>query len=179
MREAVFSTLGFMGLFDANTTRVLDIFSGSGSIGLEALSRGACHATFVDFSANCIETALRNADKCGFAHQATAVCATAQSVLTNPAAHGLLQPYQLITLTPPYEEVIYKELIDALCHSPIVAEDSVVVIEYPEEMGTLPQVIGDDQQLVGLRNRRYGRTVLAMYAFRPTRVMDMRPDEFI
>ena len=40
VREAVFSSLEFMGLFDSNTTRVLDIFSGSGSIGLEALSRG-------------------------------------------------------------------------------------------------------------------------------------------
>jgi len=41
VREALFSTLGYMGLFESNTTLVLDMFSGSGSVGLEALSRGA------------------------------------------------------------------------------------------------------------------------------------------
>ena len=50
VREALYSTLQFIGLFDANTTNVLDIFSGSGSVGLEALSRGAASVTFVDMS---------------------------------------------------------------------------------------------------------------------------------
>jgi len=178
VREALFSTLDFMGLFDANTTRVLDTFSGSGSVGLEALSRGAAHTTFVDLSPDCTSTSLRNADNCGFSGQASAVCARAEEVLRNPSTFGLKEPYGLITITPPYEEVIYKELIDALCVSPIVADDTLVVIEYPVEMGTLPHILGDDK-FFGIRNRKYGRTVLALYVYRPSKSFDMRPDEFI
>jgi 23S rRNA A2030 N6-methylase RlmJ len=45
-----------------------------------------------------------------------------------------------VTVTPPYEEVSYSELVAALASSPLVAADTVVVLEYPCEMGTLPQV---------------------------------------
>lgn len=174
----MFSTLDFMGVFETNTTRILDTFAGSGSVGLEALSRGAAHATFVDLSPNCIETAQRNAAHCGFEGRATAVCARAEEVLTEPAKFGLTEPYTLISITPPYEEVIYKTLIDALCNSPLVVEDTLVLIEYPVEMGTLPYILGEDK-LFGIRNRRYGRTVLSLYVYRPNKKHDMRPDEFV
>lgn len=106
------------------------------------------------------------------------MCARAEEVLTEPARFGLIEPYSLISITPPYEEVIYKTLIDAICHSPLVVEDTLVIIEYPVEMGTLPYILGDDK-LFGIRNRRYGRTVLSMYVYRPNKKYDMRPDEFI
>jgi 16S rRNA (guanine966-N2)-methyltransferase len=91
---------------------------------------------------------------------------------------GVLGTYGLITLTPPYEEVVYNDLINAVCNSPLVAEDTLVVLEYPEEMGCLPPVLGEDK-LFGVRNRKYGRTVLALYVYRPSRKIDMRPDEFV
>lgn len=55
----------------------------------------------------------------------------------------------------------------------------MVVIEYPVELGSLPFNIGEGRML-GLRNRRYGRTVLAIYAVRPTgkRSGELRPEEF-
>jgi 16S rRNA (guanine(966)-N(2))-methyltransferase RsmD len=178
VREALFSTLDFMGVFDTSNTRVLDMFSGSGSVGLEALSRGALHSTFVDLAPDCTSTSLRNADNCGFSGRASAVCGRAEEVLKNPSAFGLKDPYGLVTITPPYEEVLYKDLIEALCVSPLVAEDTLVVIEYPVEMGTLPHILGGDK-FFGIRNRKYGRTVLAIYVYRPTKSFDMRPDEFI
>lgn len=177
VREALYSTLTHMELFEKNTTRVLDLFSGSGSVGLEALSRGACHATFVDMAEDCANTAMRNSVACGFAGQTRAVCARAEEVLRNPEQHGILEPYGLITLTPPYEEVIYQELIDALCESSAVREDTVVAIEYPVEMGSMPYILGENK-FFGLRNRKYGRTVLALYVYRPTKHFDNRPDEF-
>lgn len=142
VREALFSTLGFMGMFDTNTTHVLDMFAGSGSVGLEALSRGAAGVTFVDLSPNCVQTALNNAELCGFKYQATAVCCRAEEALRDPARFGLTKPFQLISITPPYEEVVYKELIDAVCESPLVEENTIVVIEYPVEMGCLPPILG-------------------------------------
>jgi 16S rRNA (guanine(966)-N(2))-methyltransferase RsmD len=167
-----------MELFSTNTTRVLDTFAGSGSVGLEALSRGAAHVTFVDLSPDCTQTALRNADSCGFSGQANAVCARAEEVLTNPLKYGLTEPFTLVSITPPYEEVIYNDLIQGLLNSPIIKEDTIVIIEYPVEMGTLPYILGEDK-LFGIRNRKYGRTVLAMYVYRPTKKYDMRPEEFV
>ena len=64
------------------------------------------------------------------------------------------------------------------CCFQLVAEDTIVVIEYPVELKTLPHVLGNNQ-LFGLRNRRFGRTVLGTYVCRPSRSYDMRPDEFI
>lgn len=61
-----------------------------------------------------------------------------------------------------------------------MTEDTIVVIEYPVELGSLPFNIGEGRML-GMRNRRYGRTVLAIYALRPTgkRGGDLRPEEFM
>lgn len=178
VREALFSTLDHVGAFEANTTRVLDMFAGSGSVGLEALSRGACHTTFVDLAPECTQTAMRNSVTCGFEGQASFVCARAEDVLTDPLKFGLSEPYGLISITPPYEEVIYKVLIDAVCNSPLVVADTLVVIEYPVEMGSLPYILGTDK-LYGIRNRKYGRTVLGLYVYRPNSKYDMRPDEFM
>ena len=143
-------------------------------------AEGADHATFVDMSPDCISTALRNAQHCGFsaAHgQYSGCCASALDALRQPHLHGLRGTYDLITLTPPYLEVVYDELLEAVCNTPLVAENTVVVVEYPANMGQLPYIIGGDK-LFGVRNRKYGRTVLAVYVYRPTRKFDMRPDEF-
>lgn len=174
----MFSTLNFLGLFDTGSARVLDIFAGSGSVGLESISRGAAHATFVDLSQNCIDTARKNAFECGFASKVLPVCASAQDVLLHPTKFGITEPYQFISITPPYQEVIYSELIAAVCKSPCVTEDTIVLIEYPIEMGSLPYILGEEE-LFGVRNRKYGRTMIALYVYRPTKRLDMRPDEFL
>ena len=105
------------------------------------------------------------------------VCARAEDVLKNPTAHNLHTRYHLISITPPYQEVVYKDLIDAACNSPLLDSDSIVMIEYPEEMGSLPAILGEDK-LYGVRNRKYGRTMLALYVYRPNKLIDMRPEEF-
>lgn len=97
---------------------------------------------------------MRNLESCGFSGRGSAVCARTEDVLREPAKYGLDQPFQLITITPPYEEVVYSELIEAVCSSPLVQPDTVVVIEYPVEMGSLPFILGTDK-LYGVRNRRY------------------------
>ncbi|CAM9529237.1 unnamed protein product, partial [Phaeothamnion confervicola] len=222
VREALYSTLTTIGVFEDTSARFLDLFAGSGSVGIEALSRGAAHVTFVDFSKDCCAVAARNADACGFAGRGRAVCADVTAVLADPVRFGLFDDhsgaiagsagtaagrsssgigdgggiggiggiggavgnagaFDVVTLTPPYEEVVYADLIRAVADSPAVGEDTVVVIEYPVELGCLPHVLADGR-LVGLRNRRYGRTVLAVYIFRPSGRLSgaqSRPEEFI
>lgn len=180
VREALFSTLEFMEVFTTignNATRVLDTFCGSGSVGLESLSRGAAFCCFVDLSPDCTRTAMANLETCGFPGQGMAVSCRTEEILKEPLRFGVSEPFNLITITPPYEEVVYSELIDAVCNSPLVTTDTVVVIEYPVEMGKLPFILGGDK-LYGVRNRKYGRTVLGIYVYRPSRKFDMRPEEF-
>ena len=164
-------------MFKSNSTRILDLFAGSGSIGLEALSRGASSATFVDMAEECVKTVKRNADKLRFSSQTVCICAKAEDVLRYPEKYNQLFPFNIISLTPPYEEVLYDTLIDSLCQSRLVTVNSIIILEYPVEMGCFPYIIGD-KQLFGLRNRRFGRTVLAMYVNKPTKNFDFRAREF-
>lgn len=66
VREALFSSVTAMHLFDDRTVRVLDLFSGTGSIGVEALSRGASECIFVDASKECVDCSIANAWLAGF-----------------------------------------------------------------------------------------------------------------
>ena len=182
VKEAVYSTFTSFGLYDT-TVRHLDIFSGSGSVGLESLSRGASHCTFVDMSSDCCATCERNVQRCGFdgwvkegggfgtGHsdedekepQARVVCSDAYRALRHPETVGIPSnsKYDIVTLCPPYEEIVYAELLEAVANSQLVTEDTIVLVEYPVELGCLPHAIGreDGGVLVGVRNRRYGRTV--------------------
>eukprot|EP00903_Cladosiphon_okamuranus_P017960 g16524.t1 len=182
VKEALFSTLMGFGVFETGDARFLDLFSGSGSVGIEALSRGAGHATFVDFAKDCCEVCLRNAYICGFSDQVKAVKGDVMDVLYNPRKYGLDTPFDVVTVTPPYEEVVYAELVKALAVSDLVAPDTIVVIEYPVELGCMPHAIGDGT-MVGLRNRRYGRTVVGIWAYLPSGqfgdMLDSRPEEFV
>ena len=103
-----------------------------------------------------------------------------KTVLGEPARFGIDGTFELVTLTPPYEEVVYAELMATLAASPLVGEDTIVVVEYPVELGCFPPTLADGR-LVGLRNRRYGRTVLALYVCAPSGRLDLTPftEEFV
>lgn len=209
VKEAVYSTFTSFGLYDDVVagsvpcrTRHLDIFSGSGSVGLESLSRGVRHCTFVDMSDDCCSTCERNIERCGFdgwneggigsgigeegEPVAKVVCADAFRALRQPETVGIdpNAKFDLVTLCPPYEEIVYADLIDAVANSDLVTEDTVILIEYPVELGCLPHAIAreDGGVLVGVRNRKYGRTVIAMYIVNPSGSREdcqSRPEEFI
>eukprot|EP00547_Thalassionema_nitzschioides_P010201 CAMPEP_0194224700 /NCGR_PEP_ID=MMETSP0156-20130528/38009_1 /TAXON_ID=33649 /ORGANISM="Thalassionema nitzschioides, Strain L26-B" /LENGTH=249 /DNA_ID=CAMNT_0038956379 /DNA_START=231 /DNA_END=980 /DNA_ORIENTATION=+ len=190
VREAVYSAFTSFGLYETAATRQLDIFSGSGSVGLESLSRGASHCTFVDLSSDCCAATKRNIDWCEFGEDSDkttqVVCADAFQTLRDPASVGIdpTIPFQIMTICPPYEEIIYADLLDAVANSPVVGDDCIVLIEYPVELQCLPHVLErkDGGKLIGIRNRRYGRTVIAMYIANPTGAMEVansRPEEFV
>ena len=192
VREAVFSTLQSFGLYDDSTTvRHLDVFAGSGSVGLESLSRGARHCTFVDLSQDCCACIERNLELTCLKSDddndnAVVIAADAMMALQQPQSVGIDDTisFQIVTLCPPYEEVVYGDLLEAVVGSPCVTEDTVIVIEYPVELGCLPHAItSNNNTAVGVRNRRYGRTVIAMYVVNPTGRWDnsasSRPEEFV
>lgn len=87
--------------------------------------------------------------------------------------------FGFVSVTPPYEEVDYGVLLQQLVDSPLVGEGTFVGVEYPVELRTLPPVIvGAGGRLVGVRNRRYGRTLMALYVWGGGEGDGARPDEF-
>src|SRR6478735_8133664 len=94
VRENAFNLIGA-----AEDTTVLDLFAGSGAMGMEALSRGAAHATFVESDREACRTINRNLDKLGL-EGATVLCQDALTALRADARAGTR--YDLVLLDPPY-----------------------------------------------------------------------------
>lgn len=178
VKEAVFSTLTAIGIYDIAVCRHLDVFAGSGNVGLESLSRGATECKFVDLSSDCCACIQRNIDVTGLG-PATVQCSDAILALQQESN----TKYQVVTICPPYEEVVYADLLAAAVGSPSVMEDTILVVEYPVELlGDIPHVVSaNEHTAIGIRNRRYGRTVIAIYIIDPTGKLDAesRPEEFV
>ena len=168
VKEALFSIVADFDVLREDAI-ALDTFAGCGSVGIEALSRGCGQAVFVDYSKEACATIQENLDACELDDRALVVCAKAESVYDSPSSilDRMQRPFfDLVTITPPYVEIDYSDLINRVCVSEaLLGDGSVVVVEYPVELGSLPHRIGS--RMIGMRNRKYGRTMLAIYCVNP------------
>ena len=148
VREALFSILG-----DIHGLRVLDLFAGSGALGIEALSRGAGEATLVDSAGVAVGAIRRNLEALGL--DAQVVRQPAQRFLQGASRDA--RQYDLVFLDPPYRDAstLGRELTSAL--TPILAPDARVVAESDRRS---PLGLG----LALLDERRYGDTMIQIYA---------------
>jgi len=150
VREAAFNLLGPAA---AEGSTVLDLFAGSGAMGLEALSRGAAHATFVESDREACRTINRNLDKLGL-EGATVLCQDALTALRADARAGTR--YDLVLVDPPYRR--FSSLQNALIeHLPkILAHDGLLLVETAAaEEPELP--------LATRTSRRYGSARLTLF----------------
>jgi 16S rRNA (guanine966-N2)-methyltransferase len=97
IREALFSILG-----DVVDARVLDLFAGSGALGIEALSRGAGHTTFVENAPTALSAIERNLDALDLGQRSNVVRSDVAAALRGPLAGS--EPYDLVFLDPPYAQ---------------------------------------------------------------------------
>jgi len=154
VREAVFNILD--SLAPAAGAHVLDLFAGTGALGLEALSRGALHATFVD-SARAAVTAIRNNLRAlGVADRATVVAGDA---VASAARHAPAAPWRLVFVDPPYRSDLATRSVAALPPDHLAA-DAVVVIEH-DRHNVPPDQVGS---LLRTDQRRYGDTLISFFA---------------
>ncbi len=98
VREAIFNALWSRGALDG--ARVVDLFAGSGALGIEALSRGAAHATFVDSDRAARAAIGRNLEACGFTDRAEVVAAPVERFLDSLDSPDM--PYDVAFCDPPY-----------------------------------------------------------------------------
>jgi 16S rRNA (guanine966-N2)-methyltransferase len=189
VRMALYNSItSILEITDLSNKRVLDVYSGSGCVGLEALSRGAAHVTFVDLSSECSRTCEYNARLCGYKANDPSVnfvTVDAEAFLRQPSKYvddRGVQTFDIIVLSPPYKEISFPSLINTVCESPCLGINSLVALEYPKELGVMPSSLVSNKTgrtLYGLRNRSYGRTLLALFVHLPDREYTTKEDDFL
>ena len=123
VREAIFSAIG-----DISDARTLDLYAGSGAMGIEALSRGASHVTFVDISPIAIKTIKANLDS-------LKVSSNEYEIIKDKDTNALEllkqkgNKFNLIILDPPYEEGQYELIIERMKELDLISENAILVLE--------------------------------------------------
>ena len=151
VRSAVFSILGAQALRQA---QVLDLYAGSGALGLEALSRGAAYALFIEADAR----------RCRSIREALAALAlTAQAGVRNGRVERILDAlagkYGLVFADPPYAQSDWQPLMRRLNRSGLLADDALVVAEHRRDTE-----LADEYGALALQTRRrYGDTAISIY----------------
>ncbi|HVO02219.1 MAG TPA: 16S rRNA (guanine(966)-N(2))-methyltransferase RsmD [Candidatus Cybelea sp.] len=147
-RQAVFNILTHS--YDAvREAKVLDVFAGSGALGLEALSRGAERASFIEGDRAAAEAIKRNIAACREQARAQIFIADA---LHPPRAIGQWGPASLVFLDPPYGKGLIPPTLVALKHAGWIAPQAVIVAELDRRDDLVPP-----QGLEALDDRHYGK----------------------
>ncbi|MGY1682685.1 16S rRNA (guanine(966)-N(2))-methyltransferase RsmD [Geodermatophilus sp. SYSU D01176] len=150
-REGLFNSLGT--LLDLEGASVLDLYAGSGALGLEALSRGAAHVVFVENGPRVLPVLRANLDAVGLPG-GRVVAGSVPTVVAGPPPAR----FDLVLADPPYATPLTEVLgvLEALVTGEWLAEDAVVVVERPSREAPFEW----PTPLRGLRDRRYGEAVL-------------------
>ncbi|MEK6726424.1 MAG: 16S rRNA (guanine(966)-N(2))-methyltransferase RsmD [Deltaproteobacteria bacterium] len=139
---------------------VLDLFSGTGNLGIEALSRGAAKAAFVDEHPASINILKENVDICGFAERSEIIQATVESGIKILFKRGI--KFNLVFLDPPYGKGLIEKTIEEIISRDILEDGAVVIAEHSLREKPLMEYDG----LTLTDRRKYGDTEVSFYLFR-------------
>jgi 16S rRNA (guanine966-N2)-methyltransferase len=149
VREAIFNILGAR----VDDARVLDLYAGTGALGIEALSRGAAHATFVEGEAACVQAISQSLARAGFTDAATVLRGRLPAALKSVAG-----PFDIVLMDPPYNDPDAESVL--LQVAQLVAENGAVVYEHASRYNPPERPSG-----LNLTERRvYGDSAVAFYA---------------
>ena len=153
LRESIFNILAG-GLEDAV---VLDLFAGTGSLGIEALSRGAATAVFVDKAPQAIKALTRNTCSCSLEEQST--------ILKRDVLRGLnflksIGPaFDLVFIDPPYDKGFVERTLQRLDRAQSTSDKASIIIEHSERE-TLPEQVAS---FILHDQRHHGKTLVSFY----------------
>ena len=150
VKEGIFSAIQF----EVEGRRALDLFAGSGQLGIEALSRGANRAVFVDERADALAIVRENLRRTHLAEKAEVVRADYLSYLA-----GCRKRFRLIFLDPPYAEKYLENAIKRISEIDILAEGGIIITERPVGKAL-------DDQFSGLERSKdyvYGKTIITLF----------------
>jgi 16S rRNA (guanine(966)-N(2))-methyltransferase RsmD len=156
VKESLFNILGVLqGGFDR--CRVLDVFAGTGNLGIEALSRGAAQAVFIDNHKESVTLVIKNLRLLGFEGRARVLEKEAIPALRYLEKRE--DPFHLVFIDPPYRLGLVEKVLNYLSASALIDENSLVITEY-----SVGEVI--PTAFAALRefdNRVYGDTAIAFF----------------
>ncbi len=124
-KEAIFSMIQF----DLEGRRVLDLFAGSGQLGLEALSRGAAHATLVDQSKDAVRVIRQNAEKTRLAGDCTVICSDFAEYLAGRRGRDA---FDFIFIDPPYAMRAVPTAVEAVLRTRALKPHGMIICESGE-----------------------------------------------
>ena len=150
VKEALFSIIHF----DLPGAKVLDLFGGTGQLGIEALSREAASAVFVDEQESACKLIRENLKRTKFTEQAKVVRSDYLSFLKN-----CKETFQIILLDPPYAEIFLENALKLITEIDILQSGGIIVTERPFGKD-LPW---DFPGYVRSKDYKYGKTVLTLY----------------
>ena len=149
VKEALFSVIQF----DIEGRRVLDLFAGTGQLGIEALSRGAECAVFVERRRDALQVIRENLEACGMTDKARVVNGDAMSYLKSG------EKFDLIFLDPPYASCLLEQALEEIVRFDICRKHGIIVAESAADK-TLPPLAGP---YALYREYRYGKIKLTVY----------------
>ncbi|MEG1878745.1 MAG: 16S rRNA (guanine(966)-N(2))-methyltransferase RsmD [Pseudoflavonifractor sp.] len=150
VKESIFNIIQF----DVEGRQVLDLFAGTGQMGLEALSRGAAHCVSVDLRKEAALLARENMALCGFEGQSRVVQSDYLAYLS-----ACREKYDLIFLDPPYGEGLLERALETIAKIDIVTENGIIVCESATDQ-VLPELAAPYEKG---RDYRYGKIKVTLY----------------
>ena len=155
VKEAMFSILGRKPV----AANVLDLFAGSGALGIEAISRGARSVVFIDRSMKVKKFLSRNLDVCNITARATVVQWDIQKNLN--CLKTFPHPFDLIFMDPPYGQDLVAKTIGHLITSKCLSDEATIVAEHEPGL----EIVPIDTTLTLSDTRRYGSNQLSFFLY--------------
>ena len=150
VKEGIFSAIQF----EVEGRRVLDLFAGSGQMGIEALSRGAKSAVFVDMRDDACKVVRENLCKTRLENHAKVVRSDYLSYLKT-----CRETFDLIFLDPPYAEVFLENSLKCISEIDILSDSGIIITERPYAKELPAEIPG----LLRYRDYRYGKAAVTIY----------------
>ena len=158
VKEAIFSALQF----DLEGRNFLDLFAGSGQMGLEALSRGARRAVFIDESREAMEIVKANARKTGFFDASHFLVSDYRNYLRKAAGK---EKFDIVFIDPPYAERIAVDAMMRVIAAEMVKRGTIFVLESEEDLSADERLACDDFTVI--KSKKYGRAFVSILRYEP------------
>ncbi len=152
VKEYIFSIL-FDHIIEAE---FLDLFAGSGSLGIEALSRGAASGTFVDAERKSIEILKYNLALCGYQKHVRVIQGDVFTVFHRLSEEGAV--FDLILADPPFKGMYHENIVQRVAENRLLKKDGILIIEHEQH-----DVVQDTLPLSLKREKKFGHCAISIY----------------
>ncbi len=149
-KEAIFNLL----MHDVWDSVVIDLFAGTGNLGLEALSRGARRCYFCDNSRDSLALIKKNIAKCGAEEKSIVLAGDYMKALSR-----IKEKANVILLDPPYRDGLYEKCLEEIDSLDLLEEGGIIIAEH----GAADYVPDRTENLVKVRERKYGKIKVSIY----------------